>query len=440
MYKLDYKIPKYLDKCCSELLPSFIKHLETTKGINVTPRRYVLAKRAFQCFLNNAASSVSIGKTEVGLVLKKQAYSNPLIFNGITINRKVSYTYTKHLVDYLVDHYKCVLTIGEITKWEFDKHTLYRTGEFKVVPAEFSPSRLTLSDKLYTYIANSIEGKRFKIRQSVIEVRDSEGNPISKRMSIKQKSSILLLDEYNQRVRENRFTLDNKVMDFYVKKVYNHSSFEYGGRNYIMGLNAADILDKEKRLFIHINGEQCMELDYSALFPRMLADMVGAKLAEDYDPYVIDLEGYDYDALRTACKVGVMCITNTDNLSQATLALATELGKGDWKELIEDYEKKGLWKKGTLAHTIIQALWDKNKHFLQYKDKYGAGVLMNIESQINDIIMERILADDQILLPVHDSFVVPQSYADQCEKVMYEAYNTVVGGSNCVVRKIIAHY
>lgn len=440
MYKLDYKIPKYLDKCCSELLPSFIEYLENVKDINVTPKRHILAKRAFQCFLNNAASSVHLGKREVGIVLRESAYSNPLIFNGITINRKVSYTYTKHLLDYMVDVHGCELRVGGVDKWETDKLKLFTTGEFKVIPSEVTPSRVTLTYGLCNYISMFIRGKKFTLRHSVVEVRDSDGVPISKRMTDKQKSSITLLDEYNEKVRENKFTLYNKVMDFYVKKVYNHGSFEIGGRNYVMGLNARDILDKENRLFIHINGEQCMELDYSALCPRMLADLVGVKLDKDYDPYIIDLEGYDYDALRTACKVGVMCIINTDNLAKATLALSTEFMKGDWKELIEDYEKKGLWKKGTLAHTIIQALWDKNKHFLQYKDKYGAGVLMNIESQINDIIMERILADDQILLPVHDSFVVPQSYADQCEKVMYEAYNTVVGGSNCVVRKIIAHY
>ena len=60
---------------------------------------------------------------------------------------------------------------------------------------------------------------------------------------------------------------------------------------------------------------------------------------------------------------------------------------------------------------------------------------MNIESSLMDYMLERAVEDDRLLVPIHDSVIVQEDYADIAEANMYKAYQVVVGGNNCVVKR-----
>ena len=52
-----------------------------------------------------------------------------------------------------------------------------------------------------------------------------------------------------------------------------------------------------------------------------------------------------------------------------------------------------------------------------------------------DIIIENILMEGEVLIPIHDSVIVVESFKDKAEQIMLQAYDLVVGGDNVVITK-----
>ena len=60
-----------------------------------------------------------------------------------------------------------------------------------------------------------------EVKTSVIEVRDTNGNPVSKRLTVKQKQVMEVLTLLNLKYRTNQIMLDGERLDFQIKKIYN---------------------------------------------------------------------------------------------------------------------------------------------------------------------------------------------------------------------------
>ena len=197
----------------------------------------------------------------------------------------------------------------------------------------------------------------------------------------------------------------------------------------------AELMKKIARQELTINGESVVEIDFKSLHPRLVAEIVGVTLPDDFDPYGIHLEGYDTDCLRAICKLIVLCIFNATSENSAIGAVRKELSS-----LYEDEERTiktlDYWKENNYVPEIIE-LKQISKLLKQHNDYavpymftgYGMD-LQNLDSRIMDCVVEHFTMNDEFVLPVHDSIVIRESLKDESIRVMRVAYKQVMGTDN----------
>lgn len=436
MYLLDYKIEnKGMLGIRDKILESFIPWVEDKKG-KLTNHKLELASNAVGCLVINITYRLKFDKKNVAIPRRKCVYSTPLIYNCHRINRSVSYAYTMLLCDYLVEYWGCVHE-PTVCKFGVDKQD-YRekkkdgisSPKAKLILTEKTIGVYHLSDEILE-LFNSLVVEPEEIKTSVIEVRDKEGKPITKRLTVKQKQVLQVLTLLNLKYRTNEIKLDGERLDFQIKKIYNDSSFKMGGRNYMTGTDASKAMQKDNRLFITINDEPCVELDYKSFMPSVMADFSGITFDEHYDPYAIQIDGYCPELLRDIAKRGLLALMNTDNMRAAQYALSAMMSEHDWKNKIRAAAKRGMWPEGRIVHTIIEKLLERNPYIATQCTKDKALEYQNIESEITDIVVEMVLQEGYIVIPLHDSFIVPVSAESFTKFAMQKAYELVVGGNNC---------
>jgi hypothetical protein len=247
-----------------------------------------------------------------------------------------------------------------------------------------------------------------------------------------------VLTKINKKYQTSNICLGDDYLDFQLKKIYNNSSFEFGGRNYMVGSDASTAMKRSNRLKITINGEPCVELDYKAMFPSMMADMNGITFPEDFDPYAITIDGCDKELLRDLAKLACIMLLNTDDMKSAQYALASSLSEEEWKVRVEAAKKNCMWPEGRVVHSIVEKLIERNGYLMHECDSSNALKYMNYESEINDIVLESLLMEDIIVIPQHDAFIVPVSAEQRTHYHMERAYKLVIGGENCRITSKVA--
>lgn len=429
MYWLDYKLSKVLDKVSMEYENRYIKYLSQFKELNITERKEQCVRKAVKCFFYNLSFYVGIGSTEVVVTLDKNSYSKPLIYNGRKVNRKVSYEYTRSFFSWLHSEKLAHFEIGMVGDW------VMRNGEW--IPSSTKQSKVVVGDELFNAVKEVIRNKTDMIATpSVIEIRNKKGDTVTKNLDKPRQDLLRMLNSYNEKSRNFRLQSQGKEFDIQLKKVYNHSSFDKGGRSYVIG-KGVELMKKVARQELTIDGESVVEIDFKSLHPRLVAEIVGVQLPDDFDPYNIEIKGYDHDCLRAICKLLVLCIFNASSEASAIAAVRRELSS-----LYEDEEKTiktlDYWKQNGWVPEIIELkqisklLREHNSYAAQYMyTGYGMD-LQNLDSRIMDCVVEYFTMKDEFVLPVHDSVVIRESLKDEAVRIMRVAYKQVMGSDmNC---------
>ncbi len=199
---------------------------------------------------------------------------------------------------------------------------------------------------------------------------------------------------------------DGTKPDFSAKQLYrvfNNGRFDHGGRFYggwWQRINA------DRRSHIIIDGEETVEIDYSAMHCRMCYDLSGRSLSSDVDPYVIP--GLEH--LRDAVKYAFLVLFN---LSPG------QRGKAD------DKVKAMIQNKMSFRDLLLAV----ERHHQPIKEWFrsGRGVeLQWIDSKIASSVMAFCVNHGIPCLPIHDSFIVPSSARKQLEHAMKHAYAAMV--------------
>jgi hypothetical protein len=192
-----------------------------------------------------------------------------------------------------------------------------------------------------------------------------------------------------------------------VVRIFNRS-FARGGRFYAVG-GGWQSMSKEKRQMVEIRGEPVVEIDYRNLHPAILYAMEVADMPAD----CYSLPGWDR-SLRPLIKVALLITLNAKNKAQARHAIAhhdkmaavATLGSQDALRaadgLIDDIKRVH----APIAH-----------HF--HRDR-GAE-LMQLDSELSKAVMLEMSRRGEVVLPIHDSFLVRESKADMLEEVMVRA-------------------
>lgn len=191
-------------------------------------------------------------------------------------------------------------------------------------------------------------------------------------------------------------------------RIFNRN-MKRGGRFYAMGMSWQNI-KAEARKRLTIGGEPVVELDYRNLHPAILYAEVGVTMPADC--YTID--GWP----RKLVKVGVLTLINAPTIHKARHAIAHSPRMA---EMVEPGSQEALRK----ADALIAAIKLLHRSIAGAFHSDAGARLMQIDAAIAEAVMKIMLVQGIVILPIHDSFLVPASQSDRLEEAMLEAAHEV---------------
>lgn len=236
--------------------------------------------------------------------------------------------------------------------------------------------------------------------QETIILRDDAGELADYRDNMSTMRMRHSLQRINDAIRDTDVS-DNMAAP--MVRIFNRT-FRRGGRWYAAG-GGWQSMKKEARGLIKIGGERVVEIDYKTLHPAMLYAQAGAALSGD--SYAI--EGWP----RALVKICLLVLINAKNRQSSRLAIAKHAA-------MEPIANLGSQQAFAAADRLINDV--KRVHYpiasAFHADK-GAE-LMVLDSALAETVMHLMLQQGVLVLPIHDSFLVPQSKAELLEKIMLE--------------------
>ncbi|KQZ50353.1 hypothetical protein ASD54_08855 [Rhizobium sp. Root149] len=182
-------------------------------------------------------------------------------------------------------------------------------------------------------------------------------------------------------------------------RVYN-GGWTLGGRFYggwWQGVKSDD------RQYFLLNGERTEEIDYSQIHPRIIYLEAGVELVGD----AYDIPGYD----RGLCKAAFNILINASCYKSASGAVAKELD-GDFRT----------------AEAVIEAIKRRHRGVESYFHSNVGIRLQGLDARMAEIVLTEMTVKRGIpVLPVHDSFIVPESHKEALIQVMKDAFERVMG-------------
>lgn len=425
----DYIIKKeYLDHS-SFFLEEWIKYLGRFSEVKVTKNKRDKMEKVCRCFIYNLSKFKTKNMDQMYISLDESDYSKPLIYNGEAVNRKVSYTFARMLFDFLIVDGWAMIEKGEIeSEWTVNGWEIRQ-----------EKSKLIFTDKFMQWLYST--GIEREGLDNCVFIRVN-GENITTEKSKELDTSTFIMQMYNAKAARTSVVLDGTEYPVNAIKVFN-DDLSKGGRVYLMNngwklLKRPVKMDEETyeltgaeligRLGMKIDGVDVVEVDYSANHPRICYTRLGIDIG-DFDPYAITMAGCDDKAIREVAKFGLLCLLNASNERDAMLALNKHIGQSD---VIKKYKAKGLLPQRIPSLEVIRAVYERNEAISEYLFQDSWGWLQRVESLMMEYVIDMMMQNDQFIIPVHDSVLCKEDQLDFVKKVMYDAYENVLGdASNC---------
>lgn len=361
-------------------------------------RRSTKRELAVQCLVANLErASHSSGLTGVCLNLRNASTSKIKRYNKYPFN-------TKLLKEVVKDFEK----LGLITV-----HTGYRGKGYQsglstlIFPTEAFKRELDIpASHQLVHIARPKE---------LVVLKTPQGDLCDYSDSLQTKAIRIATSEHND-LRTSyswNYSHNDKSYSVQPEDLICHRSFKgdwgVGGRFFCK----AQHLSKGCRATITINGEPCVEYDYTSMQVRLLYNSVG--LPAPHDCYAID------DEDRALVKKVALIAVNSKNRGEAirSLTFRLKLSSTEANRLLATFEK---------AHSSVSP----------YLFSEGWKHLQNAESNITNDILTTMTREAIPTLPIHDSFVVPASRGARLHEAMHESYERTTGFVPVVVSESVA--
>ena len=223
------------------------------------------------------------------------------------------------------------------------------------------------------------------------------------------------LRQINQKLTQNRITLritdeqfaelgrrlvakDNekgRLPDFSHKTLSRtfNEDFQHGGRFYG---GWWEYIPKDYRKYIEINHKHVEEVDFSGHHIRILYAM--EQLEPPDDPYALESE----DFLREDIKQAFLVLINASDRTATKKALAQDGIKN--------------------AEALLKAIEERHKPISHHFYSSVGLSLQYEDSVLAESVMLRMLDRGVVVLPVHDSFIVRNTFKEELEEVMDQVF------------------
>jgi len=207
---------------------------------------------------------------------------------------------------------------------------------------------------------------------------------------------------------------DNK----FVTRVFNGglaANWKRGGRFYRGWWQQ---IDKEDRCKIYINDKPTLEVDFKAFHPNLMSNELGVKLSGDpYDlgklvlPEVITTKEKQRDYVKLLVLMGI----NADSDKKAYKAFRDSDSKDKLGKSLKDVQ---------LAE-LLKGFIDKHPQFKGVLNTGQALRLMNIDSQIANMVLDHFTKKDIAVLCIHDSFIIQYDKEPELRRILDQTTHQV---------------
>ena len=207
---------------------------------------------------------------------------------------------------------------------------------------------------------------------------------------------------------------DNK----FVIRVFNGGlagKWERGGRFYRGWWQQ---IDKEDRSKIYINDQPTLEVDFKAFHPNLLSNELGVRLADDpYDlgelilPDVVTTT----EQQRAYVKLLVLMGINADSDKKAYQVFRNSDRKDKLGQSLTDIQLAAL----------LDAFIGKNPQFKGVLNTGQALRLMNIDSQIANMVLDHFTNKNIPVLCIHDSFIIQYDKEPELRRILDQATHQI---------------
>jgi hypothetical protein len=189
-----------------------------------------------------------------------------------------------------------------------------------------------------------------------------------------------------------------------VARIFN-KDMTRGGRFCCMGASWQN-MKAEARKSLTIGGEPVVDLDYCTLHPAILYAEAGSHMPHD----CYELTGWP----RKLVKVALLTLVNAPTIHKARHSIAHHTCMAVMAE-------RGSQEALAMADQLIMDIKRLHKPIAKSFHSDAGARLMGIDAALAGSVMNIMLAHGTVVLPIHDSFLVPASKRDELESAMLEA-------------------
>ena len=177
-------------------------------------------------------------------------------------------------------------------------------------------------------------------------------------------------------------------------------------------------IDKEDRAKIYINDQPTLEVDFKAFHPNLLSNELGVRL--DNDPYnlgelVLPDVVTTREQQRAYVKLIVLMGINADSDKKAYQAFRISDRKDKLGQSLTDVQ----------LGALLDAFIDKHPQFKGVLNTGQALRLMNIDSQIANMVLDHFTEKDIPVLCIHDSFIIQYDKEPELRGILDQATHQV---------------
>jgi hypothetical protein len=428
-YLMTLDVPSEINRLTKEYLGLVEEYIVSGKKNKLREKSKSKLEDALKVFLFNC---VTCSKTTsiLSVSLRESTYSKPLVRNGRTGRKKLSYTYTKAVIDFFSSRGYIDLDLGGVVSWERDRHFREEVIEYKFTPKK-KPSTVKLVGEFKEKCTSLAIGLNKLINKDVVHLRgeDKQTLTYSKRMA---EDSIEKLTELNERACGSTITVGTKEITSCAqfRKIFN-KDFEHGGRIYDRGIQC---LNGRARKNIKIDGESTVQFDFKAFETSLAYSLCGETLTED--PYSCDLEGYDPKVMRDICKAIMTRIYYAGSKSSVIHSMTDWVSKYTNESKL--YEDGKIPLKYIPVAAFVESLMKKHEKVSSYMFRKGDKDLQNVGAQIIDYVVFSALEHyNELVLPVFDEVICCETISEEIYGLMAQGFDKIVGSvMNCRIEKL----
>lgn len=208
-----------------------------------------------------------------------------------------------------------------------------------------------------------------------------------------------------------------QLQNVQLTRIFSRGSMELGGRFYRGWWQS---IPSKHRPHIRIDGKKTIEVDYSGMCLRILYALAEQEMSLEDDPYDIGLEHWEGRGDKRRSHIKKIINAQIDD-----------------EDGVYVIPKKGL-KLLNVTEEQFNSLLSQKHPLIAEQLNSGVGLKAQyIDSQIAEAVMLELTKEDIVVLPVHDSFIVPAGYQSALEASMNYHFNQITGSSSIVEAELV---